>query len=194
MLPVWNCESFVREAISSILRQTLLDLEVIVVDDGSDDGSLKIVRELAAADPRLVVIATGHEGLGHALNAAIEVARGQYIARMDADDIAEPTRLEKQVAYLDAHHDCVAVGSDIVIVDEIGDELCSVEYPHAHAEIVQALVSLRAALSHPTMVMRRDGLLAAGGYRQDRFPAEDLDLWLRLSERGRLANIPSTLR
>src|SRR5262245_28004345 len=104
----------------SILRQTLSSIELLVIDDGSTDGTAAIAEELAAGDSRVRVLHRAHEGLSPALNAGIAAARGEYVARMDADDVSVPDRLQKQVAFLDAHPACVAVGGWIEVVDEAG--------------------------------------------------------------------------
>ncbi|HEY0140826.1 MAG TPA: glycosyltransferase [Thermoanaerobaculia bacterium] len=193
VLPVWNGARYLAAAIESILGQSLQALELIVVDDGSTDASLPIARTYAARDARVVVLPVGHGGLVRALNAGIAAARGRYIARIDADDVADRERLARQVAFLEARPECILVGSSIRIVDEDERELCDVRYPLTHAEIEQALLTVQPAFSHPSVLMRRDALLEVGGYRAERFPSEDLDLWLRLVERGQLANLSEPL-
>src|SRR5207237_10277673 len=123
LLPVWNGEAFLEQAMESILRQTLSSFELIVIDDGSTDRSAAIAEEFASRDPRMRVLRRPHEGLSAALNAGIAAARGEYVARMDADDISAPDRLRKQVAYLDAHPACVAVGAWSDVVDEAGRQI-----------------------------------------------------------------------
>jgi GT2 family glycosyltransferase len=194
ILPVWNGERYLSAAIESVIRQTHADFELLIVDDGSTDRSREIAGEFARREPRIVLIDREHSGLVPALNAALALARGQYVARMDADDISMPSRLEKQVGYLDAHESCVAVGSHVEVIDDGGEKIGVRRYPAQHQAIVQALISgASASLAHPTVLMRKDALLAVGGYRAGRFPSEDLDLWLRLSRAGELANIPEML-
>ena len=193
VLPVWNGARYLPQAIESILGQSLASLELIVVDDGSTDGSLSIARSYAARDARVVVLPVVHGGLVRALNAGIAAARGRCVARMDADDVAHRDRLAAQLAFLDAHPHCVVVGSSIRIVDEEGRELCDFRYPLTHAEIEHALLTVQPAFSHPAVLMRREALLEVRGYRAERFPSEDLDLWLRLVGRGQLANLPQPL-
>jgi len=194
VLPVWNGERFLAEAVDSVLSQTLEDIELLLVDDGSTDATVGIAEGFASRDGRVRVVRMTRSGIAYALNAGIARARGRYVARMDADDICRPTRLQRQVAWLDAHPGCVALGSAVEVIDETGEHLGWRTFPESHADISYALIHRwSAALAHPTVVTRRDVLLQVGGYRPDRVPSEDLDLWIRLSEVGTLANINEQL-
>ncbi len=193
LLPVWNGEAFLEQAMESILRQTLSSFELIVIDDGSTDASVQIAEKFARGDNRVRVLRRAHQGLSAALNAGIATARGEYNARMDADDISLPDRLQKQVAYLDAHPACVAAGTWIEVVDEAALHLGLKTFVETHEEIFAALYRGISPIAHPTIVVRRDVLRAAGGYDARRYPSEDLDLWFRLAERGELANLGEAL-
>ena len=193
LLPVWNGEAFLKSAVESILRQTLSSFELIVIDDGSTDTSAAIAGKFACDDNRVRVLHRAHEGLSAALNAGIAAARGEYIARMDADDISVPDRLQKQVAYLDEHPACVAVGAWIQVIDEADLHLGVKTYAQTHEEISRALLRGISPIAHPTIVARCDALRAVGGYDARRYPSEDLDLWFRLGEVGRLANLGEAL-
>jgi len=193
LLPVWNGEVFLEQAMESILRQTLSSFELIVIDDGSTDRTAAIAEKLAFGDGRVRLLRRPHEGLSAALNAGIAAARGEYVARMDADDISAPDRLRKQVAYLDAHPACVAVGAWIDVVDEAGRQIGLKTFVTTHDEISAALLCGVSPMAHPTVVVRGDALRAAGGYDARRYPSEDLDLWFRLGESGELANLGEAL-
>lgn len=193
LLPVWNGEAFLEAAVESILRQTLSSFELIVIDDGSTDASAAIAEKFASSDDRVCLLRRAHEGLSAALNAGIAAARGEYIARMDADDVSVPQRLEKQVSYLDAHPACVATGSWIEVVDEAGLPLGVKTFRETHEQISAALFGGISPMAHPTVVMRGDVLRATGGYDARFYPSEDLDLWFRLAERGELANLGEVL-
>jgi hypothetical protein len=194
VLPVWNGERFLAEAVESVLSQTLDSFELLLVDDGSTDATSDIAHVFTCRDPRVRVIHIDRRGIAHALNAGIEQARGRYVARMDADDISCPSRLQKQIAYLDANPDCVAVGSAVSVIDEAGEHVGTRTFPEHHDGITNKLISgWSNAIAHPTVVMRREALLAVGGYRPDRVPSEDLDLWIRLSAIGKLANVNDQL-
>jgi hypothetical protein len=193
LLPVWNGEPFLAEAIESVLRQTFAAFELIVIDDGSTDRTAAIAEEFASRDDRVRVLRRAHEGLSPALNAGIEEARGEYVARMDADDASIPERLQKQVAYLDAHPACAALGTWIEVVDEKGLHIGLKTFAMTHEKISAALLRGVSAIAHPTVVVRRDVVRAVGGYDARRYPSEDLDLWFRMSESGELANLPEAL-
>lgn len=177
----------------SILRQTLSTLELIVIDDGSTDASATIAEKLASTDDRVRVLRRAHEGLSPALNAGLAAARGAYVARMDADDISVPDRLRKQVAYLDAQPACVAAGAWIEVIDEAGQHIGLKTFVETHDEICAALMRGISPIAHPTVVVRSDVLRSAGGYDARFYPSEDLDLWLRLADRGELANLNAVL-
>ena len=193
VLPVRNGELYLAEAIASVLAQTVTAIELIVVDDDSTDRSAAIAQEAADRDPRVAVLRAEHRGMAAALNTGIAAARAPYVARMDADDIALPRRLETQLDHLDVHEDCVAVGCAIEIVDEAGAHVGWRTFAGGHDGIVAALLVGSVPMAHPTVVMRRDALLAVGGYATDLFPTEDLDLWVRLSQIGLLANLDEVL-
>ncbi|MEA2337295.1 MAG: hypothetical protein QOE82_1302 [Thermoanaerobaculia bacterium] len=194
ILPVWNGERFLVQAIESVLRQTYRSFELIVIDDGSTDSSRRIALDLAQTDDRIVVVESEHQGIANALNAGIENARGNYLARMDADDVSRPARLEKQIAFMEEHPECVAVGANVDVIDDDDETIGFISFPRSHPEIVQALITgATPSVAHPAMVMRKDAVLAAGGYRDAQSPSEDLDLWLRLIEIGEMANLTEPL-
>jgi GT2 family glycosyltransferase len=194
LMPVCNAARYVADAVESVRRQTFADFEFVIVDDGSTDGSPRILRRAARRDPRIRVLRQPNGGVTAALNAGLAACRAPLIARMDADDLCVPRRLERQRRYLAAHADCVALGSRVVEMDPYGSPV-AVSGQHAdHASIDRELMTRSGwAIVHPSAVFRRRALLDAGGYR-DRWPAsEDHDLYLRLGERGRLANLPEPL-
>jgi glycosyltransferase involved in cell wall biosynthesis len=194
VLPVWNGERFLAEAIESVTAQTLVAFELLIVNDGSTDRTDEIAAEAARNDPRIIVLNRPHGGIAEALNTGIEMARADYVARMDADDVALPSRLEKQIAFLNAHPECVLVGTDVDVIDVEGEAIGVMTFPAHHQEIVQALITgASPAVAHPAIMMRKGAVLAAGGYRQEHVPAEDLDLWLRLVDFGQMANLKEPL-
>lgn len=178
-MPVRDGERFVGEAVESVLGQTLADLELIVVDDGSTDSTPALLAGFARADARVRVLTQAVGGLTSALNAGCALVRAPLIARMDADDVALPDRLERQAAFLDAHPDVALLGGGIVLVDEAGREFDR-EPGRAAPDL-----SEQNELVHGTVVMRADAFRALGGYRLDQ--SEDYDLWLRFEEQHRVA-------
>lgn len=193
VLPVYNGEAFVREAVESILAQTFTDFELIIINDGSTDGSGAILRELEAGDQRIVLVERTNGGLVSALNEGIERARGDLIARMDADDVAMPERFALQHARMAAEPALGVLGSFIRIIDKAGDTIRLGDYPVSPTDTARFLEH-GCPLAHPTVMMRRDAVLKAGGYRKVFSHCEDYDLWLRINELGyELANLPRPL-
>ena len=181
-MPVRNGERYLAEAIESVLTQTLAELELVVVDDGSTDRSAEIVSSAAARDSRVRLYSQDPLGLCAALNRAADVARAPLLARLDADDVALPERLERQVAFLAQNPAVAVVGGGVIVIDQNGIELDCEPGPE------RVDLSKGNALSHPSVTMRADALRRIGGYRL--YPAEDFDLWLRLEEHHQLAALP----
>jgi GT2 family glycosyltransferase len=192
VLPIHDAEAFLAAAMNSILAQTFPDFELIAIDDGSADASAKILDRLAQQDDRIVVIRQANAGIVAALNRGLALARGEFVARMDADDVARPERFARQMAFLDAHPDVAAVGSAVTLIDAHGKAIRDVLYPESPQAVAEFLRTA-SALAHPAVMMRRDAVIAAGGYRPAFRYAEDYDLWLRLAERHKLANLPDSL-
>jgi glycosyltransferase involved in cell wall biosynthesis len=181
-------------AIRSILNQTWTDFEFLIFDDGSDDLSPAIIARLAEEDSRIVAFRRAHGGLTALLNEGIEQARGEFVARMDADDVAHPERLARQLDHLRRHSECVAVGTEALEVDSERMPIQDLGVAATHAEIeAQLLAGVGHAVLHPSAVYRREALLRVGGYRSELDAGEDLDLHLRLAEVGTLANLPEVL-
>jgi glycosyltransferase involved in cell wall biosynthesis len=195
LMPVYNALPFLRAAVESILGQDFGAFEFLIIDDRSNDGSFAVLEEYARRDPRIRLSRHEHNtGHTRALNEGLGVARGEFLARMDADDMAMPRRFGLQVKFLRDHPDHVGVGARILLVDEQNMPLCEMCEELTHEEIDAAnLRAGGAAINHPSAMVRTASLRAIGGYREETFPAEDLDLWLRLAETGRLANLPQVL-
>ncbi len=193
IMSVYNGERYLAEAIRSILDQTFTDFEFLIVDDGSSDRSAAIMDDFAARDSRIRVIRQENRGLIASLNRLLHEARAPLVARMDADDISLPARLDRQMIFLREHPDHGVVGTNTHDLDEEGTILeCTDLHPLDHGEIATA-VEHRSPICHPSVMMRRDAILAVGGYRNPYRHCEDYDLWLRLLERTRLANLPDRL-
>lgn len=183
------------DALWSIRRQTITALELIAIDDGSTDGTPGILDRHAAQDPRVRVERVDHRGLAEARNHGLSLARSRWVALMDDDDLAAPERLERQLAYLEANPGISALGTFAWQIGPSGRRGAASDTGPTTRE---ALARLRAAgkgvyLIAPTVVLDRDVVLAAGGFRQWMFPAEDIDLWLRLSDSGTVLALPERL-
>ena len=190
VLPVYNAEAYVREAVESILAQSFTDFELIAVDDGSTDGGGAVLRELAARDTRIVLVERPNDGLVSALNEGIARARAEFIARMDADDVAMPERFALQHARMIQEPELAVLGSFIRVMDGGGNIIRLGEYPLTPKAAARH-VERGCPVAHPAVMMRRDAVLKAGGYRKAFRHAEDYDLWLRMSGSGHaMANLP----
>lgn len=194
VMPAFNARRYVAEAIDSVLAQSFADFEFLIVDDGSTDGTGGILQRHAARDPRIRVINQPNSGVGAALNKGIELSRGQYLARMDSDDVCLPQRFEKQVDYLNRTPECVLVGCRVMMIDQDGSPLFEMESVQTtHEAIDQLLMDARWSIVHPSVMMRTQVVRKLGGYNNDLVPVEDHDLFLRLAEVGKLANLPEVL-
>lgn len=192
-MPVFNARAYVAAAVESILTQSMADLELIAVDDGSSDGSTEILKQFAAREGRICVVSRPNTGIVGALNEGLSVASGEYVARMDADDVALPHRFGAQLDHLRRNQDCVAVGSAVLQIDPDGDPICVQHWAESHEEINRQLLRGGGGLAHPTAMIRTAAIKSVGGYRKEYEWIEDKDLWLRLGEVGRLANLPRPL-
>ena len=183
LMSVYNDAVYLDEAIESILNQTFTDFEFLIINDGSTDGSRDII--LSYADPRIRLVDNEvNLGLPVSLNKGIRLAKGEYIARQDADDVSLPDRLAQQAAFLDAHSDVTVVGCWWEWIDVDGDVFATGEIPNSNTIIKAKLVQHNVKFPHGCMMIRREALVRIGGYdRQFRF-TQDLDLWLRMVKAG----------
>jgi glycosyltransferase involved in cell wall biosynthesis len=194
VIPAYNAQRYLRSAIQSVLAQTFRDFECIIVDDGSTDRTAAIIADLASRDARVRPLSVPHGGIVAALNAGVEAARADLIARMDADDLCVPERFERQLEYLRRDSGCVAVGSRVLLVDPYGSPLWETDQKLTSEEIESSLLRGNGlAICHPTVIMRKRAVIAAGMYAAQYQWVEDLDLFLRLAEIGRVANLPGVL-
>ena len=194
LMPVYNAEKYLSQAIESVLQQTLSNFEFVIINDGSTDTSLKILQHYAAQDSRIRLISRENKGLVATLNEGINLINTPLIARMDADDLCRPARFEKQMAYMAEHPECVALGTRVMLIDSEGCPIVEFADKIEHESIDAAhLAEQGGSIVHPSVVIRKNALASAGGYRPEFIHAEDLDLFLRLAEIGRLANLPDVL-
>jgi hypothetical protein len=185
---VCNVDRYLAEAIESILAQTFRAFEFIIVDFGSTDTSKSIISKHAAIDNRIRFYEISHCGLAEARNAACSLAKGKYVAIMDADDVCLPERLAWQVDFMEGHPGVGAVGGAVKWIDAAGRPLATFRHPLTDREIRSVLLT-HSALWQPTVLMLREAFVRVGGYRGPFAPAEDYDLWLRISERFQVANL-----
>lgn len=193
VMPVYNNAPYLAAAIESILNQSRDDFEFVIVDDGSTDGSGAIMDGYAARDGRLRIVRQENRGMIAALNRGLDLARGELIARMDGDDMAEPARFEKQAAFLDANPDIGALGTWIMVVEEDGRERLPGADPPVDPAAVAESLKHSTPIMHPTAMIRKAVADRIGGYRAAYRHCEDYDYWLRFSEQAKLANLPERL-
>jgi glycosyltransferase involved in cell wall biosynthesis len=193
VIPVFNGAKTVESAVATIQAQTLRDIRIIVVNDGSTDGTQAIMERLAAADDRILLIDRPNGGIVDALNAGLAACTADLIARHDADDLALPDRFEKQLDWLRSHPACSAVSGSVIHIDEADRELGpKIMLRSPDLADPTAYPQQEPYLVHPFLMMRRAAIAAVGGYRYV-FHSEDSDLYWRLQETGRLANMPDLL-
>jgi len=193
ILPVRNGEPYLADAVHSILNQSLADFELLAIDDGSTDGSASYLREAARRDCRVSVVSNRNKGLVEALNLGLELARGEFIARMDADDVAASIRFERQIAFLNANPSVGVVGTALTLIDNRGHTIGVNDYPTDPAQVHAALERMDCVVAHNSVMARRAVITSAGGYREAFRHGEDYDLWLRVIESHRIANLPERL-
>ena len=191
VMPMYNAAAYLRPAIDSVLGQTFRDYEFIIVDDGSTDSSPSIVREYA--EPRIVMVRQDNQGVATALNRGLALARGEYIARQDADDVSHSERFSTQVRYLDEHPDVAVLGTGSLLIDPQGRPFSRFMPFTRHDRIVAELRRGVCPLMHGAIMARRDALMSVGAYKPIFGQIQDVELWLRMSARYRLANIRDIL-
>lgn len=193
MVPVYNVAPYLAATLESILRQTMTDFELIAIDDGSTDASPRMLQEFAKRDRRIRATVRENRGIVSTRNEMLAQARGQYLVVNDSDDISLPDRLARQVAFLDAHPDVVCVGGAFDMIDAAGRRLTTLRPPTDDAEIQHLALRGSCSICHSTAMMRRSAVDHVGGYNKQFTYAHDLELWLRLGEVGRLANLDSAV-
>jgi glycosyltransferase involved in cell wall biosynthesis len=191
-VPVWNRAQVLRATLESVLAQSYRDFELLVIDDGSSDGSADVARALS--DPRLrVVVQERNRGIPATRNHGLRLARGEYLAVVDSDDVSHPRRLELQVRWLDAHPEVAALGSWALRTDTSGRRVRGPLLRPTAPRVLRARVPFASVFKSPTVMARTGAMREVGGYREELVLASDIDLWARISTRHALANLPRFL-
>jgi glycosyltransferase involved in cell wall biosynthesis len=190
LMPVYNASAYVKEAIESILTQSYKDFEFLIINDGSNDASEELI--LSFKDPRIRYVKNEKNlGLIHTLNKGIDLCKGDYILRMDADDISLPDRIKKQVEFMDQHPEVGVCGSDYIQFGK-GREIFHQSH-HAH-ELILGWTLFNSSVVHPALIMRSSLLKTENPYFNTEYKhAEDYELWSRLIFRCKFADVPETL-
>ena len=191
LMSVYNGQRYLGTAIDSILAQTFQEFEFIIVDDGSTDNTESLIR--AYSDSRIRLISKPNTGLADSLNVGLEAAKGTWIARIDADDISEPQRLERQLQRFRTSPELVLLGSNCVIIDQHGSTMWHPEYPTDHMNLVKQWTRGGSAFPHASATFRRDYAVECGGYNPRYVTGQDLDLWLNLAQIGTVGSLAEPL-
>jgi len=191
LLPVYNGEKYLAEAIESVLNQTYSDFEFLIISDGSTDGTKQISHKYAASDKRIRYIENEkNQGLVETLNKGLGLIRSKYIARMDADDVCHPERFQKQIYFMDGHPDVAICGTSF---QSFGASNTTHIYPQEH-EAIKAGLLFGSCICHPSVFMRTDFIREHKiEYLQETFPAEDYKIWVKAARYGQLHNLPDVL-
>jgi len=193
LMTSYNPGPYLKPALDSILAQTLTDFELVVVEDGSTDGSKALLHTYAAADARIRLHDLGKNiGRTPALNLGLSAARGDYVAVLDADDLAAPDRLAREAELLDRRPDVVLVGSFVRFVDD-SNTVLGVSTPPTDATALSEALAYSNPFPHSSVMYRRRAALAAGGYPKDFAYAQDFALWIALAGKGAFAMIDAFL-
>jgi glycosyltransferase involved in cell wall biosynthesis len=193
IMPVYNAEKFLSQAIESVLNQTYSNFEFLIFDDGSTDNSPHIISKYASADKRIIAFYEKNN-LGYVvhLNNGIQHAKGDYIIRMDSDDVSLPLRFQKQIEFLNAHPKVSVVGSSSLRIDD-QDQALGVSDRNTASSDLWWQSFFTNPMAHPTVVFRKSIFKQVGLYNPDKIPSEDYDLWVRILRAGRLSNLHEPL-
>ena len=193
VMSAYKADKYLRECIESILNQTFTDFEFVIVNDCSTDKTSEILNFYSDKDSRIKIINnTKNIGLTKSLNIALKESKGEYIARMDADDICMPERFQKQFDFLESNKDHVLVGSWMKIINENGEEIDEWESEVNNEKIKEKLIRYNP-LSHSSIMIRTSLLIEEGGYNEKWRYAQDYELYFRLARLGKFANLPECL-
>ena len=190
-MPVYNGERYIRESIASILHQTYQDFELLIIDDCSTDDSIQIIKSIS--DERIKLIQNRNNlGQSATMNIGLKLSNGNYIARLDQDDLSDHTRLKRQLDYL-KNHKCSVLGTWTYKINSNSELIGRIEHPITHNKIQNAL-GIECALSHSSVIIKKDDIISIGGYSKNFKIGMDWDLWIRVIKNGyRIRNIPEFL-
>lgn len=191
ILPVYNGSKFLSNAIDSILNQTFVDFEFIIINDGSTDNSLKIIESYQKKDKRIKIVSRGNKGLIETLNEGFSLAKGKYIARQDDDDVSHLTRFEKQVNFLENNIEYALCGTLYNVVDEENNFIRKHYLPSTNENIQKHLFD--SCFGHGSVMIRREMILDMKWYRKEALHVEDYDFFIRIAQKHKVYNIPEFL-
>ena len=192
LIPIHNAEKYLDEAIMSVIKQSYKKIEILCIENGSNDNSLALLKYYSKIYKNLKVIHLKKASLSNALNKGINKSKGEYIARMDADDISHPKRIEKQIKFLKKNKSVSIVGTNINLIDHKGNFVRKIYYPLKFKDLKKKL-EVDSYIAHPSVMMRKEIFKKLKGYRFQFCPAEDYDLWLRAIHHFKIENMKEFL-
>jgi len=190
LLPVYNCEKYIEESISSVLNNTYNNFEIIIINDGSTDNTDHIIK--LYSDPRIKYFIKSNSGLIETLNYGIKKCNHPIIMRMDGDDIIMSNKIENQLNYF-KKSSSILTGTSGYLIDSHGNKMSSIDLPTKHNDILKSMLKMSPSFIHPSVMFYKDAVLKAGGYDSNFKHAEDFDLFLRLSRIGKISNLVERL-
>ncbi len=189
-MPVYNGEKYIRETIESVLNQTYTGFEYIIIDDGSTDTTKQIITSFS--DERIILVEANHGGIVQALNLGLKESQGQYIVRIDADDVCVSHRFETLLTYMEEHSNVVVCGSWATKINKDGEMRGGLQYPPVEDVAIRKYAILHNPFIHPSVIVRKKVISQVGGYRNFKHN-EDYELWTRILKVGAGHNIPKDL-
>jgi glycosyltransferase involved in cell wall biosynthesis len=191
IMTAFNAEKTISDSIESILNQTYPDFELILINDGSSDSTYKIMSQYKESDPRIILINKKNSGVSESRNLGIEIAKGEWLAILDSDDVAHSNRLSEQIKLIDS--DIVLIGSDSDLIDTFGNKIKSCTYPNTDIGLRKNLYNFKKFPPHSSLLLRTSSVVSLEGYRKVFIQSEDYDLYVRLSRIGKFASVPQKL-
>lgn len=188
LMPAFNAGHYIAEAIESVLSQTYSDFELIIINDGSTDNTQSVIENYAQKDKRIQIISHPNIGMGASLNEGLNLANNEWIIRMDADDVMMPNRIERQLNFVNQHPDLAVSASLVYYINEKGKVIGKNSSELKNPQYFQSYLKSNELIGfhHPGVIMRKDVVMSVYGYRPQFWPADDIDLWNRIAERGDL--------
>lgn len=193
LMPVYNAEKYLKTSVESILNQTFGDFEFIVVDDGSTDGSWKILEDYKRKDKRIIALRNRYNlGTSKTLNRGLAVARGKYLVRMDADDWSYPDRLQRQYDYMEKHPEVGISGGTIEVCDKNLDTVYRRKYPLTNKD-ARKIIFCYSPFAHPATIWNTELMKRAGGYNENIPLSQDCELYFKIGKFAKFGNLKKTL-
>ena len=192
-MPAYNSEKFISRSIESVINQSFLNYEIIIVDDGSKDATKEIVNMYKHTNNKIKLFSKSNSGITETLNFGLKKCEGEWIARLDSDDLSRFDRLEKQLLIAESTKNTGLVGSDAIFIDSFDNNLYSYTYPSTNKELRNNLLSCKKFFPHSSAFFNRELVESIGAYRDRAGISEDWDLWLRLASKSKIINIKKPL-